>query len=200
MGKTDEIRIIVGLGNPGRRYARTRHNVGFMALDAFAARCGSVVRVKKTPYFIRTDLIYETHEVIAIKPRMYMNCSGDALLKTGLNWGKERASTLVVFDDASVGFGRVRLRRSGSAGGHKGMKNIIDVLGTNGIPRLRVGIGSGQTVEMIDYVLQPFGKEERGILPDVLELAADVIQAAVEDGIEAAMNRFNNKPAVATEE
>jgi len=188
----DEIKIIIGLGNPGRKYARTRHNVGFMVLDAFASRC-STLRTKKTLDYIRTELEFGPAMLTAIKPMRYMNCSGDALLKTGINWAGGKSSILVIYDDVDLEFGRIRLRRSGSSGGHKGMKNIIDVLGTREIARLRVGIGSDPDSIMTDYVLKPFGKEERGILPDVLELAADAVQAVVESGVENAMNDFNNK-------
>jgi PTH1 family peptidyl-tRNA hydrolase len=174
---------------------RTRHNTGFMALEAFAARCDGPARTKKTADYIRTDLRFGPHELIAIKPVMYMNNSGHALASTGINWAGAMKSVLVVCDDVALELGRIRLRSSGSAGGHNGIKNIIDVLGTREIPRLRVGIGNNPEFIMTDYVLQPFTKDERRVLPDALELAADAIQCAVEEGLNAAMNKFNAKSA-----
>jgi peptidyl-tRNA hydrolase, PTH1 family len=194
------VRVIVGLGNPGRGYARTRHNAGFMVLDAFADRCGKPVRQKKTPDFIRADYQFGPYEVITIKPQMYMNLSGEALRRSGLNWEGLKPNLLVVYDDVTLELGRIRLRHSGSAGGHKGIKNIIDVFGTQEIARLRVGVGNNPDVPMTDYVLQSFTKDERSVLADALELAADAVQEAVEDGVEAAMNKFNVKNIAPEEE
>ncbi|MFA6451172.1 MAG: aminoacyl-tRNA hydrolase [bacterium] len=192
MDKHEGVRVIVGLGNPGRRYMRTRHNIGFMALDTFTGRLGRPFKQKKTPDFIRADYNCGIYDLITIKPQMYMNLSGEALMRVGLNWQSLKSSMLVVYDDVTIDLGRIRLRRSGSAGGHKGIKNIIDVIGSQEIARLRVGVGNNPEMDMADYVLQAFGKEEKKLLPDMLELAADAIEAAVEDGVDSAMNRFNS--------
>ncbi len=189
--KDDRVKIIVGLGNPGLKYKNTRHNVGFMALDVFAKRCGGAVKTKKTADFIRSTVVFDHEELILIKPQAYMNNSGHSLAATGINWAGLHKNVLVVYDDVTLDFGRLRVRGAGSAGGHKGMKNIIDVLSTQEIPRLRIGVGKDPEMEMVDYVLKPFFKEEKKYLPDVLNRAADAIECAVADGVEAAMNKYN---------
>lgn len=194
MKKGNTINIVVGLGNPGRRYLRTRHNAGFMVVDRFSARCGRPVYRKKTASYVREDVILGNRELTLIKPLLYMNSSGEALASTKVNWAAEASGLLVVYDDVSLDFGRIRIRGSGSAGGHKGLKNIIDVLGTSEIARLRIGIGRNpEDMHLIDYVLQPFSREEKRRLPEILDRAADAVEDIVENGVGNAMNRFNKK-------
>jgi len=188
------VKVIVGLGNPGRRYARTRHNIGFMALDTLASRLGKPRLRKKTRHFIREDYDTINGELVLIKPLMYMNLSGEALLRTGLNWDALAPETLVLFDDTSLPFGRIRIRPSGSAGGHKGMKNIIDVFQTPDIARVRLGVGSDPERDMADYVLAMFTREEVRSLAPFLDRAADAVQAVIDEGVESAMNNFNAVP------
>jgi peptidyl-tRNA hydrolase, PTH1 family len=201
MDKDRNIKIIVGLGNPGRRYLRTRHNVGFMALDRFAARCGRPNYRKKTQAYLREDYVWGNSELALIKPQLYMNLSGEALAAVNINWTRELSSLLVICDDASLDFGRIRLRGSGSSGGQKGLKNIVDVLGTQEIARLRIGIGGNpEHVPLEDYVLQPFARGEQSQLPEILDMAADAIECIIESGFETAMNRYNKKSPVENED
>lgn len=181
---------IFGLGNPTERYAKTRHNVGFMVLDTLARRLHVRFRHLPERYVARKE--YAGHGLVLVKPLLYMNESG-VVAKGQLE--REPDEFLVVCDDMALPFGRLRLRPKGSAGGHKGLESIIYHLGRNDFPRLRVGIdapGPGQ--DGVDYVLEPFPKEQAELLPEVLDLAADACLAAVTRGIERAMNRFNPAP------
>ena len=183
--------VIAGLGNPGAEYAKTRHNVGFMAVDAFLKEhCGRATQKKTRAYtIIKSE--FNGGEIAVVKPMMYMNLSGEALSRAPFNFRGGVDELLVVFDDASLGFGRLRFRPKGSAGGQKGMKNIIDTLGTDEINRLRIGIGRNEDMPLEDYVLRPFGRGEIARLNDVLTDAADAIKYFAERGIDEAMCRFN---------
>jgi len=181
---------IFGLGNPTERYAKTRHNVGFMVVDTLARRLHVRFRHLPERYVARKE--YAGHGLVLVKPLLYMNESG-VVAKSQLE--REPDEFLVVCDDMALPFGRLRLRPKGSDGGHKGLGSIIYHLGRNDFPRLRVGIdapGPGQ--DGVDYVLEPFPKEQAELLPEVLDLAADACLAAVTGGIERAMNRFNPAP------
>lgn len=185
------MKVIVGLGNPGKSYERTRHNVGFMVVDEIAGRLGKPRLCKKTRDFVREDYRIGSSELILIKPLLYMNLSGEALRKTGLNWPALIGETLVVYDESALEFGKLRIRRSGSAGGHKGLKNIIDCFASQEIPRLRVGIGRDPEMLLADFVLKPFTGAERKLLPDIISNAADAALLAATDGLEAAMRAHN---------
>lgn len=189
--------IIVGLGNPGLKYSRTRHNIGFMAADAFARRLGRPSLRKKTPSFVREDYPSGPGGITIIKPMMYMNLSGRALEKTGLNLDSMPPRLLVLYDDAAIGFGRVRIRKTGSAGGHKGMKNIIDILQTKDIPRIRLGVGpQPEGMPLEDFVLRSFAPDEKKLLPAFVDRACDAIEAIMDEGFDAAMGRFNSMPGL----
>jgi PTH1 family peptidyl-tRNA hydrolase len=188
-------RIIVGLGNPGRKYAHTRHNVGFMTLDEFAARRGVPSYKKKTPDFERADYDFDGLTVTTLKPLRFMNLSGEAMAACNINWDSALASAIVVYDDAALALGRLRIRLSGSAGGHNGLRNIISTFGTEQIPRLRVGISRASGESLRDHVLAPFDKDERIELDIVLRRAADALEMCVAEGVRAAMNEFNKSPS-----
>ncbi|HPI76834.1 MAG TPA: aminoacyl-tRNA hydrolase, partial [bacterium] len=147
------VKIIVGLGNPGRKYAHTRHNVGFMAIDEFAARRGAPAFKKKTPEFDRADYDFDGLTVTTLKPLRFMNLSGEAMAASNINWDSTLASTIIVYDDAALPIGRLRIRLSGSSGGHNGLRNIISTFGTEQIPRLRVGISRASGESLRDHVL-----------------------------------------------
>ncbi len=194
------IEVIVGLGNPGLKYSRTRHNIGFMAVDSFAKRLGRPHLRKKTTSFIREDYRCGAGGITIIKPLMYMNLSGQALVKTGLNIGAMPHRMIVLYDDAAIDFGRIRIRKTGSAGGHKGMKNIIDVLQTKDIPRIRLGIGpQPQGMPLEDFVLRSFMPDEKKLLPEFMDSAADALEAVVADGFDVAMGRFNSSTGLLIE-
>ncbi|WP_298615457.1 aminoacyl-tRNA hydrolase [uncultured Thermosynechococcus sp.] len=192
--------VIVGLGNPGIEYTTTRHNIGFRVLDALAQR----YRVELTPQRRFLGEVGEAYidgqKVHLLKPTTYMNNSGQALHAL-LNFYKlplER--TLVVYDDADLPLGRVRLRLTGSTGGHNGIKSIIQHCHSQQFPRLKVGIAFGDRLKQqtgprnaVPFVLGQFSAAELAILPAVLDLAVDAIELSIRSGVEAAMNRYNGK-------
>ena len=183
---------IFGLGNPGRRYAATRHNVGFMVVDGLAARLGFRFRVFADREVARRQ--FAGDELMLVKPLLFMNESGIVVRK---QLERKPDDVLVVCDDMALPFGRLRLRPAGSDGGHKGLGSIISHLGRSDFPRLRVGIDApARSSDGVDYVLEPFPKEQAALLPEVLERAVDACIATVTQGLERAMSRFNPMPAV----
>ena len=183
------MRLVVGLGNPGRDYAATRHNVGFMVVDELARRDGNVGFRRR----FRADVgegRYPGGKLILVKPQTYMNLSGNAV-REAVNWYRvPREDILVVFDELDLPFGTIRLRPSGSAGGHNGMRSVLEQLGGTDIPRLRIGIGRGRA-EAEDYVLSPFSREQAKELPFLIPTAADAVTTWATEGIIAAMNKHN---------
>lgn len=197
-------KLIVGLGNPEPKYDRTRHNIGFAAIDALAqewqANLSEVKRFKGEIAEVRTggDKIY------LLKPLTYMNRSGESI-QSVLSWYKlDPESVMVVYDDMDLPLGRIRLRLSGSAGGHNGIKSTIAQLGTQKFPRLRIGIGRPRikAAGTVSHVLGKFSPEEAPIVRDVLGLTFDAVECSCKRGVEMAMNRYNNRnvaPAIEAE-
>jgi PTH1 family peptidyl-tRNA hydrolase len=184
--------MIVGLGNPGKKYERTRHNVGFMVIDALARALPGNGHVRRfdAELFERT---IDGGRLILLKPQTYMNASGNAVA-AAVRWYRVPLDhLLVVYDDLDLPFGQLRLRPSGSSGGHNGMKSIIDRLGRDEFPRLRIGIGRGQTSGAIGYVLSRFNTTEERQLRDVIDRAASAALTWQRDGIDVAMNEFNRR-------
>ncbi|HET7037567.1 MAG TPA: aminoacyl-tRNA hydrolase [Thermomicrobiaceae bacterium] len=187
--------MIVGLGNPGRQYARTRHNVGFMVLDLLRRELPPGTERK------RFDAqIIETSDalgrVILIEPQTFMNRSGLAVAPAA-RWYKVRPERiLVIHDELDLPFGQLRLRPGGSSAGHNGITSIIQQLGTEGFPRLRIGVGRPEHGATIGYVLSRFQPEEERLLPDLLARAADAARAWRREGIDVAMNQFNRRGAI----
>lgn len=187
------IRLIVGLGNPGKKYAKTRHNVGFMVVDELLRRlkvhdyseeCLSHL------YKVRID----GKEVLIAKPQTYMNNSGLAVINLLEEYDIKPEEILVVYDDLDLPLGRLRLRLEGSSGGHHGVESIIREIKTEKFPRLRVGIGRPKDRnKVVEYVLSPFGEEEEQVLTKILGRAGECLQRCVEYGIEESMN-FCNSP------
>lgn len=187
------IKAIVGLGNPGEVYKNTRHNVGFMVIDALnkELRCGK----KKEKCFSE---LYECSEydVILAKPQTYMNLSGNAVLNIIKDYKLKPDQLLVVYDDLDLPLGTVKLKKSGSSGGHRGMKSIIDMIKTENFPRLRVGIGRPSNKEDVsDYVLSPFSSNEKLIVEKVIVHCKECITNVLKYGIDKAMN-FCNKSLI----
>src|SRR3954463_7445000 len=185
--------VVAGLGNPGSQYSRTRHNIGFMAVERLADRWRA--SWSREPKFkarlARSDR--DEQKVLLCEPETFMNCSGDALEPLTRFYQVERQNTLVVMDDADLPLGVIRLRPDGSSGGHHGLESIQERLGTTEIPRLRLGIGRTDPVvrEITNHVLSPFRSEETELLEKVLTRACDQIECWLADGISSAMNRFN---------
>ncbi len=181
--------IVIGLGNPGREYTGTRHNVGFMVIDELAGR----LAVNGFRRRFRSELGEGTlagDKVVLVKPQTYMNLSGAAVREV-VNWyHSPKDVILVVLDDLDLPFGSLRLRAAGSAGGHNGLSSVIEHLGSNQVPRLKVGIGRGRLAPTA-HVLARFSPEEQRDLPNVVDRAADAVEHWAQQGIIAAMNRFN---------
>jgi len=190
-------RLIVGLGNPGPEYAATRHNVGFRVVDLLAER-HRLPGWKRHGNRLETSGTVEGQSVVLLKPLTYMNRSGEALAARGRKEPLELREILVCFDDLALPLGRLRLRPSGSDGGHNGMRSLIARLGTGDFPRLRVGIapvdedgGAMQVEDGADFVLAPFRRNERSAIEDAIERAADAIECVLAESLSGAMNRFN---------
>lgn len=187
--------LVVGLGNPGTRYARNRHNVGFQVVERLAARMGARFARHPGRALVARGTLADVAVVLA-KPQTFMNLSGISVAAL-LHWYHLNAyqDLLVVYDDLDLPPGTIRLRPRGGAGGHKGMGSIIEQLGTQDFCRLRVGIGRPAFGEPHRYVLQDFTPEEWEIVEAALERAADAVECFVQEGIVAAMNRFNGEAA-----
>lgn len=180
-------RLIVGLGNPGRDYAQTRHNVGFMILDQLAQRRRATFHAEA-----KWNAELAPHAGVTLcKPLSYMNASGGPVASLSRFYKIEPREMLVVLDDAALPLGKLRLRASGSAGGHNGLQSLIEHLGTTEIPRLRVGIGEAAGRTMTHHVLGRFSTDEMLAVRDTLVRATDAIECAMTAGLEMAMNQFN---------
>ena len=186
--------IIAGLGNPGQPYEGTRHNAGFDVIDVLAEAYNISVDYRKNRALIGKGII-EGQKVILAKPQTYMNLSGESI-RGLVDYYKvdEESELIVIYDDVSLDPGQIRIRKKGSAGGHNGIKSIIAHLGTEVFPRVKVGVGQKpRQYDLADYVLGRFSQVERPVMEDAFEEAAEAAIAVVEDGIDAAMNRFNRK-------
>jgi peptidyl-tRNA hydrolase, PTH1 family len=179
--------LVAGLGNPGARYARTRHNIGWLALDALATE---PFREEK-----RFDgEVARCDGAWLIKPTTFMNLSGVAVRALADFYKVPHDRVLVVLDDAALPFGRLRIRPSGSAGSHNGLESIVVHFVTQEVPRLRIGIGAPPPpMALHDYVLAPFGPDEEGALKAVLDRSAEAIRVILKNGLAAAMNEFNKE-------
>lgn len=190
--------LIVGLGNPGAKYDRTRHNVGFEVVDALARRWQlSLSEQRKFQGVLGEGPGPAGVRLRLLKPSTYMNNSGQSI-RAVTDWYKlPPTSVLIIYDEMDLPVGKLRLRLSGSAGGHNGMKSAIAHLGTQAFPRLRVGIGSAKDThpdkDTIAHVLGHFAPQESAVIAEVIQLAANAVECSIKDGIETAMNRFNNR-------
>jgi len=186
--------VVVGLGNPGREYAETRHNLGFKVVDELCRRAG--VRLTRGPGdFFTAALRAAGGDVLLVKPATYVNRSGRALRQLAETREVVPGSLLVVVDDVYLPFGRLRLRPSGGAGGHNGMRSLIEHLGTEEFPRLRLGVGEpGDGTPRTDWVLGEFSEAEAQALPEFLSRAADAVQRVLDLGVEAAIPVVNAPP------
>ena len=183
-------RLIVGLGNPGPAYARHRHNVGFMALDRFAARHG--FRFGKQGNALVATGSFEGRPLALAKPQTFMNRSGAAVRALVRRYVRGPSDLVVVYDELDLPLGRLRLRKEGSHGGHNGMRDVVAALGTQEFPRLRLGIGRPPSGEdPADYVLHAFSPDERQLVEPMLDEAVAALEHLLREGIDSAMNEFN---------
>jgi PTH1 family peptidyl-tRNA hydrolase len=190
------MKLIVGLGNPGREYRDTRHNVGFMVVDEIARR--HQLQFAMAPGQVPETFVakkYGTEPLLLAKPLTYMNRSGDAVAALMRYYDVAAPDALMVLDEAALPFGRLRARASGSGGGHNGLKSIVERLGTTEIARLRLGVGRGDPRrDLADYVLAKFEPGERAELEEFIARAADAAEMFAVEGIGMVMNRYNPDP------
>ena len=187
------MKLIVGLGNPGAKYDGTRHNVGFAAVDVLAKRHG--VQWEAAPRGIEALVgRWRAEDTVLAKPLTFMNLSGTAIVGLLQFYKIEIADLLVIVDEVQLETGRLKVNPDGSAGGHNGLKSVIESLGTVQFPRLRIGVGRGDDRrDLADHVLARFAADERAVIEEAIERAADAAEAFVTDGLPVAMNRYNRK-------
>lgn len=190
-GKKSKTWLIVGLGNPGREYENTRHNAGFRALDILAAKLGCKVDKAKFQG-LYGQVTHNGRKLLLLKPQTYMNLSGRSVLQLSAFFQVPPQNIIVLFDDISLEPGRLRLRKDGSAGGHNGIKSIIQELGSQDFPRVKIGVGAKPhpDYDLAAWVLSAFSAQEEKALQPALERAADATLAIVELGLPEASNRF----------
>jgi PTH1 family peptidyl-tRNA hydrolase len=183
--------LIIGLGNPGREYKDTRHNIGFMFIDRLADRIGARGMKVQSKAIVISGL-HEERKLILAKPQTYMNLSGHSVQGLLHFYKIPYTHLLVAHDDLDIPYGTIRIRPTGGPGGQRGMANTIELLGTKDFPRLRLGIGRPPgRMDPKDYVLQDFSKDELKLMPDLLSRAADAALEFVMNGLNAAMNKYN---------
>lgn len=192
------MKLIVGLGNPGRQYERTRHNLGFLVADRLAARGAVVFATKGSGLLGKGQLAGQP--VLLLKPMTFMNRSGQAVLEVVQFYKLPLGQVLVVYDELDLPVGRVRMRARGSAGGHKGMQDIVNRLGCDEIARIRIGIDKPSHGDTVSYVLSGFGSDEQPLVESALDRAADAAECWLAEGSDAAMNKYNRNQGSQPEE
>jgi PTH1 family peptidyl-tRNA hydrolase len=194
----ESLTLIVGLGNPGKEFSTHRHNVGFQVVDALASAHGLAFSRRKGRARVAEGRIKDRCVVLA-KPQTFMNQSGRSVRRLSQAYKIPPERTLVVYDDLDLPLGRLRMRPEGGSGGHRGMRSILESMGTQGFARLRVGIDRPPgRMDPADYVLEAFGKDQQALVDEVLPKAVMAIECWLEEGIVAAMDRFN-QPSPPTE-
>ena len=187
--------IIAGLGNPTREYEKTRHNVGFEVIDVLADMLGTTVEEKKFKGCYGRGII-GGEKVLLLKPQTFMNLSGESIRAASDFYKVDPEHIIIIYDDISLDVGQQRIRKKGSAGGHNGIKNIIAHLGTQEFPRIKVGVGDKpKKMDLADYVLSRFSKEDRAAMEDAFKEAANAVEVMITEGMDTAMNQFNGHKA-----
>jgi len=184
------VKLVVGLGNPGKQYAETRHNLAWMVLDRVADRAGKAGRGRDRDASSVLEIRAGGQELVLAKPQTYMNDSGRAVRRLLQSYHVPLVDLLIVADDFALPFGKLRFRESGSHGGHNGLRSVVEELGTEKVSRLRIGIGDPRS-QAIDHVLSTFAPDERERMDELLDAAADAVEAWARDGTNKAANRFN---------
>ena len=186
--------IVAGLGNPGREYDMTRHNIGFEAIDYIADNKN--VKVNKLKYkALYGETKIGTEKVYLVKPQTYMNLSGESIREFCSFFKVPPENVIIINDDISLDTGKIRIRAKGSAGGHNGLKSIIYQLNSDNFPRIRIGVGAPkhEDYELADYVLGRFSKDEIPVLEDAIIKTAKAVEEIIKNNIDSAMNKFNSK-------
>ncbi|MGB6371646.1 MAG: aminoacyl-tRNA hydrolase [Atribacterota bacterium] len=187
---------MVGLGNPGLKYEFTRHNIGFRIVDSLAQDIEVEFKKVKSYYSLISRGMINNHKVILVKPQTFMNLSGRAVSKVISYYKIPLQDLLIVYDDLNLELGKVRIRKKGSAGGHKGMESIMQYLNSEDIPRLRIGIGNSSVnfnFDCVSYVLSNFNNDEEDKIEEVIQLSTEAIKTITEDGFEKTMRKYNRK-------
>lgn len=182
--------VIAGLGNPGKQYEKTRHNMGFLVIDSLAEKCGINVNKLKHRALTGTGRI-GGEKVLLVKPQTYMNLSGESLREIVNYYDVDVHNLIVIYDDLDLEIGSLRIRKKGSAGSHNGMKSVIYQLVSDDFPRIRIGIGSADSRDWKDFVTGRISSEEENELRKTVDKAADAVISIIEEGIDKAMNKFN---------
>jgi PTH1 family peptidyl-tRNA hydrolase len=181
--------LIVGLGNPGKSYSKTRHNIGFMVIDALSSKYSIPLKNKSKNFICGVGCI-NGEDIVLLKPLTFMNRSGVAV-KEAIRKYTDIDNIIVIHDDLDLGTGVLRIKKNGSAGGHRGIESVIGVIGTKDFLRLRLGISRSDRISPEEYVLNPFDKHERPIIEKTIEKAVDAIVTILDKGIACAQNKFH---------
>jgi len=187
---------VVGLGNPGSKYEFTRHNIGFRIVDSLARDMGTEFKKVKSYYSLISRGTINNHKVMLVKPQTFMNLSGRAVSRVVSYYKISLQDLLIVYDDLNLESGQVRIRKKGSAGGHKGIESIMQYLNSEDIPRLRIGINNPSVnfnFDCVSYVLSNFNNDEKDKIEEVIQLSTEAIKTIIEDGFEKAMRKYNRK-------
>jgi len=193
IGQMLDTYLIVGLGNPGRKYRKTRHNIGYMAVDTLLTASNSSL-IKTDFYSEYAEISIDNNPVIVAKPQTFMNNSGLAVYELVHYFKINLNRCLIIYDDVDLSFGRIKIKGKGSSGGHNGLESIIQHLDTTHFARLRLGIGSDKAKKnMIRFVLSGFSRQERNDLDNVLEKTKKAVNSFIVDGLDKTMNLFNTK-------
>lgn len=186
------LKAVFGLGNPGKRYKNTRHNVGFMVIDYYLTQEPKIKRARRVS-IKANSMVYSSENLILVKPLTFTNRSGIAMKEIRQEFGLEMENCLVVYDDLDIDLGELKAKYEGGAGGHRGIQSIIETMGTNKIPRLKVGIGNKKVEgpDLVDFVLDEFTHQEKKILLAICKRALEAIQYFQNSGIFCVMNRIN---------
>lgn len=182
--------LIVGLGNPGRDYEDTRHNVGFMLVDRLASAHG--IKLEKAGRGVWGRGGIAGHEVALLKPQTFMNLSGEAVSDLRERLSVPVGSVIAAYDDCDLPLGKIRIRKDGGSGGHRGVNSMLHSLGSREFPRIRLGVGRPANGDIAGFVLSPFVDDERALLNDMLTRGIEAVEALLTAGIGEAMNRFNS--------
>ncbi len=185
--------LVVGLGNPDRKYLNTRHNAGFIAVDEIAASLGAAIDKKKFDALV-ADVTLAGERVLLMKPQTYMNLSGVAVEKAASFYKIPPEHVIVLFDDISLDVGRVRIRRKGSAGGHNGIRSIIDYLQSDNFPRVKIGVGErpNPNYDLADWVLSTFKEDEKKAIREVASHCREIVELMLGGNVDKAMNLYNS--------
>ncbi|WP_206458785.1 aminoacyl-tRNA hydrolase [Anaerovorax sp. IOR16] len=185
--------IIVGLGNPGKQYENTRHNIGFITIEQLAEKHGISVTKIKHKALVGEGRISD-QKVLLVKPQTFMNLSGNSVREILEYYKEDVANLVVIYDDIDIPAGAVRIRKKGSAGTHNGMRSILYDIKSDQFPRIRIGIGGERKMPLDHYVLGGFTKEEKPLMEEAVMTAVQAVECMVQKGIEKAMNEYNVKP------